>query len=210
MTSEARDRIHEAASDGEASPGTTRASTSGLEAPSGSQGQKEEAKNSFLRRLRSSPKTQFWTGFWSVIILLILLYSFAQFLIWRNNLLQAVYVNSPLEITSKALNSEIDKLVDEVYEPVYKQIPALSEYHYSLKGEYKDLYNAILGNAERSVKEILFDKIDFDERMNKALDKLDVVAVSTLHARLRENLPVREVERQFLSKALGINKEDVN
>lgn len=84
--------------------------------------------------------------------------------------LESVLTKSNI-LTLREVAKEIDPLLDQIYTPVYRAIPAYVDFHYSLKGEYVELTEAALGYVSAKLREKLFTGLE--ERLNGAATKLD-------------------------------------
>jgi len=79
------------------------------------------------------------------------------------------------EATEAAAQKTIELLpneVDKVYEKVYEGIEKFSDFHFSLTGQYFELYQAAFSNIEDKAKEIIFD--GFESRTRDMLDDIEI------------------------------------
>ena len=70
----------------------------------------------------------------------------------------------PLPQTSAAIEAQIDK----AFAPVYEQIPAFLDWHYSIVGQYTELGQAALGALEEAIESRLFGELS--ERIDTATE----------------------------------------
>ena len=94
----------------------------------------------------------------------------------------------------KAVVTEIDPTLLDVYTPVYPAIPIYADFHYSVLGEYTELTEAVRRQAGNSLYEHLFN--GFEERLEDAGSKLDQQYVDAYKKSL-EN----QIEREFPSES---------
>lgn len=81
-------------------------------------------------------------------------------------------ISSELNKTEHKIYANIDREVDVLFEPVNQQIPKYADFHYSLTGEYLEIGSALSGNLASSIKEKLFDTVDFDAKYNMVLNTI--------------------------------------
>ena len=226
-----------ASGEGSPEPGTESAAPSALPSTGAGQGINgtqpgEAGKGHFFERMRSSAGTQFWAGFWTAILVLASVYAFAQFSIWRQSvtpkentvaaapqkeidqklviLLRGLTEAANSEETRRRIGIEIDARLNETYSEVYKKIPTLADYHYSLLGEYKDMYNALQGDMAKSIRETLFEQTKFDERLKTSLETIGSAFINIIYDQLSGRIQLGEAERQFLANAISLNKSAIN
>ncbi len=101
---------------------------------------------------------------------------------------QTVQNDLPEELTASELRETFDKtykpalastlavadeLIEAAYEPVYRKIPAYTDWHYSVWGSYVELGTAALDSPERVLEEKLLDGLG--ERLAKIPNELRAV-----------------------------------
>ena len=84
---------------------------------------------------------------------------------------------------------KVDAQLAEIYAPVYDGIAAYADFHYSIKGEYTELFLTVAGRMEASLQERLFD--GFEEAFEKAAGRLDRQFVTAYESALDDQ--VREL-----------------
>ena len=108
----------------------------------------------------------------------------------------------------KNIDDIINEEIDKVFEPVYKQIPRYSDFHYSLPGEYTEITAALSGRISESVKKHLFDSIDFDNKLNDGVNnikqksnKVFLKSINTTHNEIKKELNLKSKEFSLFSKS---------
>jgi len=66
---------------------------------------------------------------------------------------------------------DLDRLLDDVYAPVYAAIPGYTSFHYSIYGEYTELAGAVFGDVTAQMQARLFE--GFEDRLSAAGRTLD-------------------------------------
>jgi hypothetical protein len=170
----------------------------GLQSTPGAKAGGNDRRPGFWKRLKTNPHTQFWTGFWTVILALAAIYGYAQITIAQKSRLVVDPTGQikavpefadewkkiaddlgklvTVEIDEKApaeLQAQIDARIDEAYTPVYNQIPKLADFHYSLRGEYTELLAVLANKGASKLTEILFDEVNLSEKLNNSAGKID-------------------------------------
>lgn len=183
-----------------------------------------------------TPARLFWVVFWATIVILALLYVYAQLQVARmaqdqqgrvmvseaffddwKRALPDLFAGMSLEFDTadSEIEQRVSERIDVAFAPVYAQIPVFLDFHYSVIGEYTELATALGGELGGELQRILFTEIGFDERMEAAMDGIreDGDAVfATLMSRLRQQLQQRfdldEVELGLLSTVVTLSSED--
>ena len=183
-----------------------------------------------------TPARLFWAVFWATIVIMALLYVYARLQVARmaTDQLGRVMVSEEffadwkralpevlagMELEFDAADSEIEQRVSEridaVFAPVYGQIPAFLDFHYSVIGEYTELATALSGELGSELQRILFTEIGFDQRLHSAMAAIgedgDAV-LGALMARIRQQLQQRleldEIELGLLSSVATLSSDD--
>lgn len=93
----------------------------------------------------------------------------------------------------------VNEILNEVYQPVYGNIPEYAEDHYSVIGEYLELKDAALGQMSEKIYERLFD--GYEQRMENALEEIDdqiaLAYQETLKKNLAEQIPADKLFLPF-------------
>ncbi len=184
----------------------------------------------------------FWRGFWWTIIFLVVIFLIAVFTAnennrvslsadgkhvvlsnefvdhWKKNL-PNVFGTIGEEFDVKALGrieGNINEKIDEVFDPVYEQIPKFAEFHYSVTGEYTEIVAALSGKMGGQVQEVLFKEIGFDENLKQKLDSIHefskntiLVAGQTVNGNIQNTMALDDDEMNLLTKTLNLSTEDV-
>jgi len=85
-------------------------------------------------------------------------------------------IESEFNATQEKIDTNIDKQVERLFAPVYQQIPKYTDFHYSLTGEYLEVGDALSGNLAKSIKEKLFDSVNFDNNYQNILTNIQMDA----------------------------------
>lgn len=75
------------------------------------------------------------------------------------------------QMTLEQMEQPVDAMLDRVFAPIYSGIPAYTDFHYTVLGEYTELVGAVLVNSTSSIESMMFD--GFGERMNAELTDID-------------------------------------
>jgi hypothetical protein len=109
------------------------------------------------------------------------------------------YLDSPKlqEKVAEIIETEIDTL----FEQVKKQIPVYTDFHYSLKGEYIELWAYSQNDGGKYLKKYLFDAIDFNAQILQAQQNIIDKIYRTLHLSLEDI-------SSSLSRKTGLSSEE--
>ncbi len=181
-------------------------------------------------------KTLFWIGFWSTILILAALYGYANLKLarlsedhqgrvliserfyeeWRQ-VLPEVFADmgEEMDLAGAKTGRIIAEQINSAFEPVYKRIPVFLDFHYSVIGEYAELTAAVADEAGSELRRILFDEVDFDQRLESAVTSIqsesDVVlsmALTRINDDVRERLNLDSSELALLGKVVTLSMED--
>ncbi|MCD6259396.1 MAG: hypothetical protein J7J31_07320 [Helicobacteraceae bacterium] len=184
------------------------------------------------------PKNQLlWRSFWITILSIFALWLFlfvkAELLqekkiqvlqtnadtIQLESQLQNILKLAPQEIerilNSPKLQENITKIIETeittLFEQVKKQIPVYADFHYSLKGEYIELWAYSQNDGGKYLKKYLFDATDFDTKMLTSQQRIIDKVYRTLHLSLEDvstslytQTKLSEEERGALEKILAL------
>jgi len=176
-----------------------------------------------LKKLKN--KKIFWFSFWGIIIAGITVYAIlvsiattnienlpkAQKEVVIKNLIIKLQTQAPqvfqilaqLDIqTKKQIDDIIQEKINKVYAPVYDNIDKFVEFHYSLKGDYSELFVALTGKIEKLIQSKLFKPANFDKNLQKALNEINsnVIQLVTKNYKQMENK---------LQKQLNLSQNEV-
>lgn len=181
-------------------------------------------------------KKLFWSAFWSTILIFVAFYVYANLKLarlsedpqgrvlvserfyeeWRQ-VLPEVFVDmgDELDIAGAKTEQIVAKRIDTAFAPVYQQIPLFLDFHYSVIGEYTELTAAVAGGAGVELKRILFDEVDFDQRLQGAIASIqsesDTVlssALTKINDGVREKLDLAPSELALLGKVVTLSMDD--
>ena len=179
----------------------------------------------------------FWRAFWLTIISIFALWLFlfikAELLQKKkeevlqtqadNIQLQAQLQNiiklAPQEaqriLDSPQLQAKITQIIqseiDTLFAQAEAQIPIYADFHYSLKGEYIELWAYSQNDGGKYLKKYLFDAIDFDAKMLASHQKIIDTIYRTLHLSLEDlsntlyaKTKLSQEEQNTLEKILAV------
>lgn len=69
--------------------------------------------------------------------------------------------------------NEVSKLVEEAFVPAFDNISSYTDWHYSVWGSYKELYDGAIGDPETEVEKRLLGDLKYE--INKILPRSDIV-----------------------------------
>jgi uncharacterized protein YsxB (DUF464 family) len=142
----------------------------------------------------------------------------------------AKYISNLSEQSKENIKEKIHKEVSAAYEPVYNEgIKNFSEFHYSVAGEYIELYNASADGARSYLKmekkdnfdtlvyEMLFKSTDFDEHLKGAFTNVNNFALeeiaknmTQLQKRIQTDLNTTSTETTYIvNELLNISEKDM-
>ena len=160
-----------------------------------------------------NPNLNYW--FWGTIAILIVSTIILTFMAQQNisaekviveevspaNPIQTLQNDLPKELTAgelreifdntyepalKATLAVADELIEAAYEPVYRKIPAYTDWHYSVWGSYVELGTAALDSPEKILEEKLLDGLG--ERLAKIPNEVTTVYGSQFEKSLNVQL----------------------
>jgi hypothetical protein len=180
--------------------------------------------------------TLFWAVFWGTVVVLALLWGYAHVKLERlavdeqgrvlvsesylaewKAALPGVFSDMEDELLDARSDIEaiISESIDAAFEPVYGQIPAFLDFHYSLLGEYTELAAAFENKVGADVERILFRAVGFDQRLDDgigtAVSEADAVlrgALERLNRRIGERLQLKSSDMAVLAKVAILSIED--
>jgi hypothetical protein len=91
-------------------------------------------------------------------------------------------INNEINETQHKIYLHIDREVNALFTSVYHQIPQYADFHYSLTGEYLEIGSALSGNLATSIKEKLFDTVNFDSNYQNILNNIQINSQSLISA----------------------------
>ena len=183
-----------------------------------------------------TPLRLFWAVFWATIVILALLYIYAQLHVARmasdqqgrvmvseaffadwSQALPEVFAGMELEFDAAGgeIELRVSEHIDAAFAPVYARVPAFLDFHYSVIGEYTELATAMSGDLGGELQRILFTEIDFEQRLDAAMTAIHAdgeEVFGALMARVRQQLQQRfeldNVELGLLSSVVTLSSED--
>jgi len=197
-----------------------------------------------------------WRWFWGTIVVLFLLYMAALYLgeygsinydinttqgreNYTKKMLEKLkeispdlekYISNLSEQSKKDIKNKIHHEVSIAYKPVYnKGIKNFTNFHYSVSGEYIELYNATTDGARKYLKmerkdnfdklvyEMLFESTGFDENLKTAYTNINSFAINEilsniqkLHIKIKNDLNTTDEQANFIvEKMFKIAKKEM-
>ncbi len=184
----------------------------------------------------NTQKNRFWSFFWLSLALFFALYLYAELRVEKLHLdaqgrLHLAPYLSPrwdqvitellerqhlqLDSVSRAeIAAQIEREIDGAFSPVYQQIPKLADLHYSLIGEYAELSAAALGQLQDRIGRILFQEVDFQPRLQEAMQRIFVhssaqveQALGQLGQQIGARMHFDAAEMHLLATALQLSQK---
>jgi hypothetical protein len=140
-----------------------------------------------------TPRQFFWVMFWSTILILALLYIYAEIRAQRNMARLALGVEGQVLVSEDfyrkwtsalpevfnemqpAFDSAVGDMaqristhVDRAFQPVYGRLPDFLDFHYSVVGEYTELAAALSDQIGSDLERILFTETQFEQHLAEA------------------------------------------
>ena len=190
--------------------------------------------------LEKTSSKSWWRWFWVTIIILLLAYlatfyiasntdtdtkeGRANYLIQMQKTLKKIspelekYIANLSEASKEQIKEKIDEEVAKAYQPVYdKGIDNFTDFHYSVKGEYIELFDSAADgsrnylkmdkkdNFDKLVYKMLFKSVHFDSRLKEAYKNINSFALSeidknidSIHKKVKSDLNVSDAQADFL------------
>jgi hypothetical protein len=146
----------------------------------------------------ATPRAFFWVMFWSTLLILALLYVYAEiraqtylarisqqahaqtalisedfYREWAAALPEAFSELQPaLESATHDMAQRIATRIDKAFEPVYDRLPLFLDFHYSVVGEYTELAAALSDRVGSDFQRILFDESGFERHLDAAVEAI--------------------------------------
>lgn len=178
----------------------------------------------------------FWWSFWLILLLLAGLYLWAQFRVsklvqtadgqvaieegystlWRAVLPEVIAgMSEYFEAAQQDIEVRINANIDQAFSAVYPQIEPFVDFHYSLTGEYTELLSALAGDISADLQRILFDDIQFDQRLQQAqsqiyqqAEPIIVQAFKNTRTDMQQAMNFNDQEMGLLGKIVVLSSED--
>ncbi|MCC5957230.1 MAG: hypothetical protein JJU07_14115 [Natronohydrobacter sp.] len=98
--------------------------------------------------------------------------------------LQRIFVRASSQASEITIEM-LDRILDSVFDPVYEAVPAYVNFHYSVRGQYTELFGAS-GIIESAIKRRVFD--GFDERLDAAMNEIDLIFSQAFNRSVQDQL----------------------
>jgi len=126
-------------------------------------------------------------------------------------------IRTSLDIQMLHVDSEIDKEVDTLFEPIFQyQVDLFLDFHYSVKGEYTELFTMAGDyiNVDDKANELIAQKLlgtNFVENFSKSLDSVDATYIDAIneHYALVDEIAFSDVDKEENSKVLARLTQDI-
>lgn len=113
----------------------------------------------------------------------------------------------------KSINSNIEK----AYEKLYDNIDNFSKFHYSVTGEYEEIYKAATGKMDKLLDEKIFKPANFSENLDRSLKNINMDTQGVLKEyysnasdKIKSKLNLNSNETEFLlSTIVQLPKEEM-
>ena len=120
-----------------------------------------------------------------------------------------------MDVAGAKTEQIVAEQINTAFAPVYERIPVFLDFHYSVIGEYAELTAAVVDGAGSELTRILFDEIDFDQRLNSAIvsiqsesDTVLSTALTRINDDIREKLDLAPSDLALLGKVVTLSIED--
>jgi hypothetical protein len=142
----------------------------------------------------TTPRQFFWVMFWATILILALLYLYAEFKVqgkiarlapgvdgrvlvsedfyreWTTALPEVFSEIQPaFDSAIGEMEQRISTHVDAAFQPVYARLPDFLDFHYSVVGEYTELAAALYDRIGSDLERILFTETGFEQHLVEAM-----------------------------------------
>jgi hypothetical protein len=189
-----------------------------------------------LRRL--TPEKLFKIVFWDTILIIAILYIYANIQVakitiddegkvlvseafyqdWKQALPELFKdMDVALDTTVDQFEQQVSLHIDAAFLPVYQQVPTYLDFHYSIPGEYIELFAGLSGGLGENLQRILFTESGFDEHMNTSMtaiisqgDTLLGELLTQYNERLQQIFDLEYSELALLSNVVTLSVNDTN
>ncbi len=103
----------------------------------------------------------------------------------------------------KAIKDYIDEEVDKAYEPIYQQIDNFTNFHFSVTGEYTELFTIVFGDVNNILQKQIFEPAKFNKNLNKAFQNINTETLAILKEQLSK------MQNEVRDK-MNLNDDEVN
>lgn len=197
-----------------------------------------------------------WRWFWATIVFLCLLYFLAIYFQnyqttnydlntpkgrenYSHKMINALtqispdmlkYISTLSELSKENIKSKIHQEISSAYAPIYNEgIKNFSKFHYTLQGEYLELYSASSDGVREYfnmqtkedfntlIYEMLFQSTNFEKHLKSAYSSVNTFAINEmvknrnkLHVKMKNDLNTTDEQTLFLvNKLLKIGTQDM-
>ncbi|EJF06198.1 Cytochrome c553 [Thiovulum sp. ES] len=78
------------------------------------------------------------------------------------------------------LDEEIQE-INNLFNEVKSNVPIYANHHFSLKGEYSEIGDALVGELENTIRRQLFGRVNFDQRLERTMNQLQIKQTENLN-----------------------------
>jgi hypothetical protein len=103
----------------------------------------------------------------------------------------------------KEIKYQIDISIDKVYKPLYRQIDNFSDFHYSVRGEYSELFTVVFGKVENILEEQLFKPTNFKNNLSEQIKNINNNSLKIITSQFKQI-------KQEVKDKLELNNDEIN
>ena len=176
-------------------------------------------------------KITFWNVFWSVIVTGIVVYVVLKAIFYQNlnkqsniKQVQKKLIKLSPELfkaiatldkeSQKEIKENIKKRIDELYSPIYSRVDDYVNFHYTLKGDYTELFAGVSNKFDKYLQNNIFGK-DFKQRLKNTISNINNDVLNILIQKSQKlknelkNMDYNQEETDFLvNKIMQFSIED--
>jgi len=130
------------------------------------------------------------------------------------------FVKLQQNLTKEAIENikeVINKKIDAAYEPVYNQIDNFTDFHFSITGEYTELFTLVFGDVSNILQKHIFKPANFDKNLNEAFNDINNQTLSIIKSQLdkmkdkvKDEMDLNNDEVDYLfTNILQLTKEEL-
>jgi hypothetical protein len=119
--------------------------------------------------------------------------------------------------SKQKIKNIIDEKIDNLYSPLYARIYDFSDFHYSISGEYSELFPVVFGEVDNILQEKIFKPVNFNNNFETTLSEIQNSSLDIISRQFKDikkefetksNISNEELEFLF-HEMLNITKEDM-
>ena len=116
------------------------------------------------------------------------------------------FVKLQQNLTKEAIENikeVINKKIDAAYEPVYNQIDNFTDFHFSITGEYTELFTLVFGDVSNILQKHIFKPANFNKNLNEAFNDINKQTLSIIKNQL-------DKMKDKVKDKMDLNDDEVN